>query len=826
MVSPKTIVTLFWVLILLSPDLASGEEGQNVYVGVYLRDVTRFELKDGVFDVDLDLWAKWRGEFDPDLLQIDNAAQIERRSLGAERDGDWHSVRWRVRGTLRGEFPVHRFPFDVQRIAVVLQLPEQQGRLVPDVASSGMAESFGITDWYYDPEFRVVASESRLASDLGMLSSEGRPVRVRNVAYEVSLRRPIITATLKLFLPLAIIVLVALVALFLPGDRIDARSAIGITALLSCFAFQFTVANTLPDVAYITLADVLFLIAYVLSSAALIVSIVSHSLWRRKRQRAAVITDRVSRITLTGAATLAVWLAIPSPLPVPDPQIDPVPEMPRHESVRDVLRIGTSQLPSVTGSTVGRGVYWSLMPEPPGEDPLPVYVERRPGVDNDALRFLATGELEVAWSLRKGATWSDGQPITAGDLKLPWDAIEPPHVVSTKTHEDRTIVVRWDGHLAQALKSPTPWPSHVLGPVFDEGGYDAVRRHRRTQPMPTLGPYRVLEFERNGRVVAEANPHFPGSSPTIERIEERYFAEREELVRAFLDGEIDITTPNSITLEQAKRVAESRPDSVRIRPSSVLVVLNPDLGHPVLGRLELRRAILMAIDRERISHEVYGDAGRVAHVPVPGKVPRGSKITPHDAEKTRALIVSEGLEGTTIKLLHGPSPVTKRIVDLVKADLEAVGLLIETEETNPSKAYRSHDHGGLLVYPMHGSRKASTRRYWNLPLVKGNYPPDARHDAYTDEVHALVEREMHALYPERSEQLRDALIALSSERLPNLPLVFAAERVLAIPSLRGWDRGPEVSFGSGVERWHFAAERSEQAPNTVSTDTGTNTDGH
>jgi hypothetical protein len=36
-----------------------------------------------------------------------------------------------------------------------------------------------------------------------------------------------------------------------------------------------------------------------------------------------------------------------------------------------------------------------------------------------------------------------------------------------------------------------------------------------------------------------------------------------------------------------------------------------------------------------------------------------------------------------------------------------------------------------------------------------------------------------------------------------LPLVFAAERVLADPKLRGWDRGPGVSFGAAMERWWF-----------------------
>ena len=87
--------------------------------------------------------------------------------------------------------------------------------------------------------------------------------------------------------------------------------------------------------------------------------------------------------------------------------------------------------------------------------------------------------------------------------------------------------------------------------------------------------------------------------------------------------------------------------------------------------------------------------------------------------------------------------------------------------------------------------------------MDGVYSADARNDAYTDEVHALVEREKRALYPERREQLRDALFAQYSERLPTIPLIFAAERMLAEPTLGNWDLDPQVMFGRGSERWAF-----------------------
>ncbi|MBC7173168.1 MAG: hypothetical protein H5U40_12095, partial [Polyangiaceae bacterium] len=79
---------------------AQAEPAQRIYVGVYLHDVTRFDQRNGTYDVDLDVWLKWRGDFDPTELRLQNAAdELFREDFGATQDGDWHSDRWRIRGT-------------------------------------------------------------------------------------------------------------------------------------------------------------------------------------------------------------------------------------------------------------------------------------------------------------------------------------------------------------------------------------------------------------------------------------------------------------------------------------------------------------------------------------------------------------------------------------------------------------------------------------------------------------------------------------------------------------------------------------------------------
>mgnify|MGYP001216803097 CR=1 FL=1 len=44
----------------------ASDSERTIYVGVYLHDFTSFDQKNGVFDVDFEMWVRWFGEFDPD----------------------------------------------------------------------------------------------------------------------------------------------------------------------------------------------------------------------------------------------------------------------------------------------------------------------------------------------------------------------------------------------------------------------------------------------------------------------------------------------------------------------------------------------------------------------------------------------------------------------------------------------------------------------------------------------------------------------------------------------------------------------------------------
>jgi len=777
-------------------------EPPRVYVGVYLHDVTSFNQKDGVFDVDAEVWAKWRGDFDPSQLRVANAANVELVPLDVASDGAWNAARFRLRGTLRGEFPVHRFPFDEQSISVAFELPSHLGTLVPDLAGSGIADRFSLTDWTYDPDFRPLLSQERFPSDLGSLAYEGASAVVDKVAFVVVLRRPIVPVVLKLFVPLGIVALIVFASVFVHPELLQPRVTMCVTGLVACFAFQFSVSDVLPDVAYLTLTDALFIVVYVLSTCCVVTAVAVNTLHRGGRHRAALGVAWIARVSLPIVALIVVKNALPEPYPTPERGIDPIPRMERPPSSRDVLHVGTDRRLRTASMPSSVGAYWSLIHDDPQAGPQVVVVERAPGVENDAMRFLASGALEITWRIREGAKWSDGTPVTVDDLLLPMEASPDSFIARIETPDELTFVVLWSERLGRALEVPVAWPAHVLGPIFAEGGYDAVRVALGDALLPSLGPYRFTSGTED-RLVAEANPHFLGARPSIRRVEVHRFVDADALLAAFESGAIDMLMPNTLRRGVFEEVQARSPDVAHEVSSASLVLLHPDLGCRWLSRQDVRQAVMLALNRDRIAREIYGPAAVLAHGPSGPGVPYGATVYDYQPYQAREALERAGALGAEIALTYAANT-DARLVEMIIEDLEVAGLKIRpVEVANVWGLWREGGHEGLMLHTVRTDDNGDARRWWNMIADDGRYLDHMRTTVYTDDVHEIVQREQRALYPERRFQLREQIDAVWTERLPSIPLVYASEWLLVDPTLRGWERPAQYRFGTRIESWHF-----------------------
>ena len=74
-----------------------------------------------------------------------------------------------------------------------------------------------------------------------------------------------------------------------------------------------------------------------------------------------------------------------------------------------------------------------------------------------------------------------------------------------------------------------------------------------------------------------------------------------------------------------------------------------------LDRAEVRRALLMAIDREDLVRSLYGSEGRVAHAPAAGgDLPAGVERYDYAPRASSAVLEAAGLRDVELVLTRGP----------------------------------------------------------------------------------------------------------------------------------------------------------------------------
>ena len=314
--------------------------------------------------------------------------------------------------------------------------------------------------------------------------------------------------------------------------------------------------------------------------------------------------------------------------------------------------------------------------------------------------------------LRSDAVWSDGEPLTADDVRFTWQAQTDPDVAWILSYAKETITdvevvdertVRF--HFSRA--SPTQ-----LADVAPEA---VLPRHAwgqrpfadwRSDPgwffehLVASGPF-VLEDRTPGReLVLGRNPdYFEADLPRLERVVLRTAADGAMLTTQLLAGELDVVTGISAT--DAERV-EGRPD-LRLHAYSnrQYTFVSWNTGRSWFTDAATRRALAIAIDRHAIVDTVWRGYARVGSSPILSDVwahDPDLEAWPHDPEAARVALGEAGWsdsDGDGILERDG-APFRFELatfagaaarwdaMQMIQADLRAVGIDAQPRRFDPS----------------------------------------------------------------------------------------------------------------------------------------------
>lgn len=244
----------------------------------------------------------------------------------------------------------------------------------------------------------------------------------------------------------------------------------------------------------------------------------------------------------------------------------------------------------------------------------------------------------ITFKLREGLKWSDGEPVTAEDYRLSFLRQIDPATASYTPQEffpiknaqlfnageitdasEVGITAPDDLTLVIELEEPSPqFLSYVGNSNFMPVRVDLIEEYG-DQWMEAgnhvgNGPYMLVEWDHDQRMVFEKNPHYNGiwkDTAYVDRIEFVLMADAwNQAVPAFEADEVDVAiapTSELPRLQESEEYAEMI-NNVSIAGSVILIM---DTENEPTDDVLVRQALSLAIDRETLA----GSALRGAFAP-------------------------------------------------------------------------------------------------------------------------------------------------------------------------------------------------------------------
>jgi hypothetical protein len=293
---------------------APPHPAESVALGFYIYDIHDVDIRAGTFGADFYFWMRHAKEKDPERakeiekIEFTNGKteQFDEQDR-KEVDGQTY-VCWKVEGTFRFIPMLRNYPFDAQRLEITVEHPTLEiDEVVYDddhgsYERSGVArERWGLKDSVYVPEYEILGVERRASANT-YATDFGDPTRPES---ESVYSRFVVTVRIgrlfgpyfyKIVVPLLVILGMAYLVFFIPPQEIQSASGLAITALLSCIAFDVTVAQNLPAVGYLVVSDKFFITTYFLLFLNLTQSVITYNFYERDRLALAEKWDKVCRI--------------------------------------------------------------------------------------------------------------------------------------------------------------------------------------------------------------------------------------------------------------------------------------------------------------------------------------------------------------------------------------------------------------------------------------------------------------------------------------------------------------------------------------------------
>ena len=338
----------------------------------------------------------------------------------------------------------------------------------------------------------------------------------------------------------------------------------------------------------------------------------------------------------------------------------------------------------------------------------------------------------IIFHLNPNAKFQNGQPVKASDVKWTYDSMMDPNFVTSKRSgyaavdhieapDDHTVIFR--------LKEPNPGIFDNLTVGIQPTGADT--NVYKTKPIG-CGPYKVVDFRADDRVVLEAFDQWHGGAPKIKHIIVRTIPDATTRILELRRGTVQLEV-NAIPFENVAEF-DGKPDFKVVKSTgSVYQYIAINLRDPILSKPDVRKAIHYAIDRERIIRDIQrGYAKQTDTMLAESHWARADNLPsyPFDPNKAKQLLAKAGYpNGFSFTFKTSTDAEANSRAQVIQQMLKQVGINMQIQSNEMSAFFADIGKGNFQMYSLSRNGIADPDFYYVLFYSK-NTPPDGQNRGY------------------------------------------------------------------------------------------------
>jgi len=320
---------------------------------------------------------------------------------------------------------------------------------------------------------------------------------------------------------------------------------------------------------------------------------------------------------------------------------------------------------------------------------------------------ISSDGLNYTFTLRSGVTFSNGQPLTADDVKYTFDRLANPdtgksytsemlnavhgiadarnsdktkrasELTGVKVIDPQTIQFTLDAPVASFLQQLTMFG----GLIVPKGAGDST--DIKEKPVGT-GPYMLKEWVRQQSLTLMANPNYWGKAPAVKTVVFKDIPQASQQVIEFQGGNLDLAW---VSAQDLPRLTGDSTLSKELQnvPTLSVTQLRINLKDPDMIKPAMREALWQAIDRETLVKTILNGQGSAAYQLIPPGLSAFDKTYnpfPYDSAKAKALLATAGYSnGIKLEVRTGTDQTQLNILQAISQQVAAAGITLNVNST-------------------------------------------------------------------------------------------------------------------------------------------------